>query len=330
MIRIALAITLAAPFGASQESASDHHVDGITISTRGSGRDWGTDVIGPTIEECKATGAKWVSVHPYAWIRNNGAVEFRDFDPEDPPPHLTRPIVEAHKRGVKIMIKPHIGYWSSKFSWRGEIDFERPAERERFWRTYTDWITKVAHACRAADAFVVGTELDRLLDETEWRRIIASVRSKTKAPLTYAANWTDYQRVEFWDALDVIGIQAYFPIADRPTDDVKTLEAGWTRRMRELRDFAKPLGKHIVFTELGYNRSLSSAVEPWEARMDGADAEATQLACMRVALRAIRDEPIVLGSFLWKWFPGSSRRVHDFHLKSESMQRLLREVWTAP
>jgi hypothetical protein len=53
--------------------------------------------------------------------------------------------------------------------------------------------------------------------EKEWRRVIAAVRGVTSARLTYAANFDAYQRVAFWDALDAIGIQAYFPLTDKAT-----------------------------------------------------------------------------------------------------------------
>ena len=79
-------------------------------------------------------------------------------------------------------------------------------------------------------------ELDKTLrHEHRWRRIIAAVRKVTKAPLTYAANWTDYQRVGFWDDLDIIGIQAYFPVSDKKSASVAELHAGWARTMATLR-----------------------------------------------------------------------------------------------
>lgn len=313
----------------SQPTSS--HVDGVTISTHGSGRDWGTDIIGPTIAEIGSLGAGWVATHPYAWIRNDGQVAFRDFDPADPPAWLTRPITEAHARGMKILIKPHLGYWGSEFSWRGEIEFADATERARFWRTYTNWIVKVATACRDADGFAVGTELDKLLDlpndGAEWRKVIKAIRAVTESPLTYAANWTDYQRVPFWDALDVIGIQAYFPLTTAPTADEAELRAAWRRRMQELAAFGEKHDRYIVFTELGYNRSLSAAVKPWDAQMDGEEALATQATCLRVALEAIRHEPRVVGSFLWKWFPGDPSRVHDFQIQTEALRDLIRSVW---
>ena len=79
-------------------------------------------------------------------------------------------------------------------------------------------------------------KLDRMLTfEEEWRALIAEVRQHTDAPLTYAANWTDYRQVPFWDALDIIGIQAYFPLTDDPDYDEEDIRAGWAKRMGELR-----------------------------------------------------------------------------------------------
>ena len=70
--------------------------------------------------------------------------------------------------------------------------------------------------------------------EAQWRALIADVREQTGAPLTYAANWTDYERVPFWDALDVIGIQAYFPLADSTDSSEEAIRRGWQRRMDEI------------------------------------------------------------------------------------------------
>ncbi len=311
------------------EKAATHHVDGVTISTRGSGRDWGGDRMTPTMEAIRKVGAGWVATHPYAWIRNDGRVGFRDFDVDDPPPHIVRPIRDAHALGLKIMIKPHLGYWGSKFSWRGEIEFARKEENDRFWTSYRTWITKVAAVCKDADAFVVGTELDRMLDDGRWRTVIRDIRAKTEAPLTYAANWTDYHKVPFWDALDAIGVQAYFPLADKPTDDEAVLRTAWRTRMQELRTFSTKHDRHIVFTELGYTRSKLAPVEPWKDYREGPEAASTQQACMRVALEEIRREPRVVGSFLWKWFPGPAR-FHDFHVQDPEMQRIIRAVWSKP
>jgi hypothetical protein len=304
-------------------------VHGVTISTHGGGRDWGSDAIVPTMEEIRSIGANWVSIHPYARINIDGSVRFQLIDPDDPPAHIIRPIREAHALGLKICIKPHLAYWGSPFTWRGEIEFSNDEEWARFWRDYRQWIVQLAQACRQADAFIVGTELDRMLHaEDQWRGLIAEVRQHTDAPLSYAANWPDYQRVPFWDALDIIGIQAYFPLTEHPNPDAAQLKAAWTQRMAELRAYAEQMNRNIVFTELGYNRSHLAPVKPWEYQVDD-DAHPIQEACMRAALQAIDEEPRVVGALLWKWFIQPRSVGRNFQLATPPLKNLIAEFWNA-
>ena len=306
----------------------DEPVRGVIISTHTDGSDWGSPAMRSTMEEIRTVGAGWVSTHPYGWIRANGAIRFHEFDPEHPPAHIAHPIAEAHALGLKILIKPHLGYWGSAFSHRGEIRFHSEESWNRFFRDYERWITLMAEACRHADAFVVGTELDGTIQHVDrWRRIIAEVRKRTGAPLTYAANWTDYRKVEFWDDLDVIGIQAYFPLTHRPDPDSLAIAEGWRGVMAELREFASRENRRIAFTELGYNRSYSAPVEPWAYRVDGEDAVRVQVLCMRIALDAVEREPAVVGAFLWKWFPNPYPVGRNLQLATPEMRRAILEIW---
>ena len=267
------------------------------------GQDWGHDVMVPTVRDIKTLGANWIATHPYGSISTDGSVGRRRFDGAVPG-HWTRPIEEAHALGLKVCIKPHLAYWGSGFSWRGDIAFDSEEEWARFWGDYSDWILRLAAACSEADAFVIGTELDKTLhDEARWRALIASVRKVYDGPITYAANWSDYKRVPFWDALDVIGIQGYFPITKEETPTAADIEAGWQRVIDELRDYSLAQGRNVVFTELGYNQSYITAAEPWNYRSDDEGARAVQELCWQTALEAIATEPRIVGALLWKWFP---------------------------
>ena len=303
-------------------------VRGIIVSTHTSGWEWGEDEMESTLDDIRAVGADWVAIHPYAGIDEDGSVHFRELDPENPPAYLTRPIQEAHARGMKIAIMPHLAYWGSSFHWRGAIEFRTDAEWRRFFDDYERWVVGLARACRGADGFVVGNELDRTVShEKEWRRIIGSVRAATTAALSYAANWSDYRRVPFWDALDAIGIQAYFPLAERPRPSVAVVEAAWRERMKELHAFAVAQNRTIVFTELGYNRSFEAAQSPWEYRSDGPEAEPFQAALLATALRCIEEEPAVAGVFLWKWFPNPHPVGRNFQLATPRLKKAIAEAW---
>ena len=67
-----------------------------------------------------------------------------------------------------------------------------------------------------ADIFCVGTELSKLSKhDAEWRRIIGDVRKIYKGPLTYAAvQGPEFETLQFWDALDYIGLNNYYPLTD--------------------------------------------------------------------------------------------------------------------
>jgi Glycoside Hydrolase Family 113 len=319
-------VLLLAPVVAAQ-AQKELPIRGITISTHGSGRDWGTDQIIGAMEAIKKVGATWACTHPYAGISRDGRVSARGVWDTGAPRHWTRPIKEAHDRGLKILIKPHLSYWG-RFSWRGAIEFKTEEEWDRFFTSYETWIVAVAKACQGADGFVVGTELDKTTRFTDrWRRIIKSVRRVTKAPLTYAANWSDYQEIKFWNDLDVIGIQAYFPLAEKVGASEAEIRAGWKSVMARLHKFGDEQGKNIVFTELGYNCSHNAPVKPWEYREDGDDALPIQKTCLRAALTSIEQEPKVIGAFLWKWFPPPRETGHNFRLATPEIKALISEVW---
>ncbi len=309
-------------------NADTHHiVHGMTVSCQTWGWEWGTDDMVVAMEELRDIGVNWIAIHPYARIREDGHVSARRLEVQDAD-WLRRPIAEAHRRGLKILIKPHLAYWGSPFEWRGAISFDDPDHWAVFFDSYRTWIVTVARMCHDADAFCVGTELDRTIEHVDaWRQIIAEVRTVTPAPLTYAANWTDYERVAFWDDLDVIGIQAYFPLVDHDTlPPEEELREAWAQVVRRLEVFARRTNRRIVFTELGYNLSNRCARQPWDARQGGAFAEVAQQRCLTTALSAIDNSPHICGAFLWKWFAGPAH--HENFLKSTpAMRAVIRSRW---
>ena len=318
----------------SASPSQDGAVLGMTVSCPTWGWEWGSDAMVDTLDELAGLGVNWVAIHPYGGIRNDGSIRFREIDAADPPDWLARPIREAHVRGMKILIKPHIAYWGSQWSWRGEIAFPSEETRGRFFADYERWIGQLAAASRGADAFAVGTELDKTIQhEAEWRRVVAKVRSHYEGPLTYAANWTDFQRVPFWDALDAVGIQAYFPIVTEEGEDQgmpspAQLDAGWRDVMRDVRALSERVGKPVVFTELGYNASSEAAATPWKYETGGEGAAEVQARCLEAAMRAMDGEPSVVGAFLWKWFPG--RAVpSDFSHQTPTMRSVIERNWGA-
>jgi len=108
--------------------------------------------------------------------------------------------------------------------------------------------------------------------EEHWRDLIARVRERFTGRLTYAANFDQYEDVGFWDALDLFGINAYFPLRSHLLPEIgedelaALLESRWLAKLQSLDTFRRGLGlpdHRFLLTELGYVRRANSTIEPW-------------------------------------------------------------------
>lgn len=331
-MRAFLLVILAAFPSASGAAAEDPYaiVRGVTVSCPGAGLEWGSDDMVRTLAILKGLGVNWVAIHPYGGLRDDGTIGRSRIDRLwDDPSWLTRAIREAHAQGLKIMITPHVAYWGSRFEYRAAIEFEDEASWARFFGTYEEFIVRVARLSKEADAFVVGSELDGTTQrEREWRQIVAAVRREFRGPLTYAACWDTYTKVPFWDVLDIVTVQGYFPLVQHegpPTD--AELTAAWARIVSDLEAFGRSRGRNVVLGELGYNRSLAAAVRPWAYPQDAVpEAEALQTRCLDAALGELSKSRGVTGAFLWKWFPGEVSRG-NFLVSTPAMRKVITRHW---
>ena len=302
---------------------------GMTVSCHGSGQTWGTKAFHDELDRLKKLGVDSIAIHPYSFLSKDGTLRWRLKDDGSFPDYYVTPVREVQKRGMTIMVKPHVGYWGSGFSWRGEIQFEDPAARKRFEDSYHRWIVELAKASDGADFFVVGAELKGFLDKPQfWRDLIKDVCKQTSARLTYAANWDTYNVVDFWDDLDYIGVQAYFPITDQPDPNHQAIKQGWQPILSDLRNTHTQYGKPVLFTEMGYNRSMKTAAEPWAYEQDEDQrAEELQARCLEVGLQMLRQEKSwIQGAWLWKWFAGPARRA-NYKLDTPLIRDVIRESY---
>ena len=314
---------------AARLRADDAPVRGVIVSCQTWGGEWGRPEMASAMDELKSLGANCIAIHPYAQIHANGALSWRS---EPAPEHLTRPLAWAKERGLGVMMIPHIAYWGSPFSWRGDIRFTTPAEWKRFFSDYEKWIVEMATIAEAGGAarFCIGLEYAHAEKfDAEWRRIIVAVRAVYHGRISYGANWTTFENVTFWDALDEIGVLAYFPLSDAANADAARLAAGWEPWLAKLGAVSKRTGKSVVFTEIGYNDDARCAARPWEfghgASSTAPDLQARCLAC---GLDLQRRTPWLAGMFLWKWFPDIRGREHEsFDLRRPMLKRVIADAW---
>lgn len=74
-LTLTLAWALLAPsLGAVGSARAAVEVRGVTISTHTWNQAWAGDGVGQAMSELSALGANWVTIHPYAAIRESGAL----------------------------------------------------------------------------------------------------------------------------------------------------------------------------------------------------------------------------------------------------------------
>ena len=197
----------------------------------------------------------------------------------------------AHARGMKVMLKP--GVWV-RGGYGGDLEFDPPADRARWFASYAVFLEHYARLAAEihADIFCVGGEFSKLSPfDTEWRKLIARVRALYPGPLVYAANFGDeFERLTFWDALDAIGLQEYYPLPD----DLST--EALARKVEAVQQkFQRP----VIFTEAGFPSHEHPNREPWDDSKRGSIALDAQARCYEAVLHAFCNRPWFEGVYWW-------------------------------
>jgi len=254
-----------------------------------------------------ATGANWVGIVVTVYQPDRRATDIRRLPVATPTDaDLRHAIATAHRLGLKVMLKPHVDLSRDDAHWRGDIgNAFTEAQWSRWFAAYTRIITGYAALARAerVELFCVGTELEGTSGrETEWRRVIAAVRAAYGGPLVYAANWSgEAAAIRFWDALDYLGVDAYYPLATEAGATVAELQQGWAAGVNELAGLHARWKKPILLTEVGFRSSAGACREPWEWQSSPALDLQEQANGYQATFQALWMQPWLAGLFWWDW-----------------------------
>jgi hypothetical protein len=239
----------------------------------------------------------------------------------------------ARKSGIKTLLKPHL--WVSK-GWPGDIVMKSDTAWRSWFHNYEAFIIHYAELAEKnkIEIFCVGTELHKTIGrEKEWRNIIARIRSVYTGKLTYAANFhEEYEQIRFWDALDYIGIQAYFPLTQNEIHSLDELQKGWETPMASIERVHQRFRKPILFTEIGYRSDVKAGIEPWawpEENSQTKMSDEAQANCYRAFFKTAWNKNWLEGVYFWKWYPHGPRRMAqvDFTPQGKSAERVMAEAF---
>lgn len=210
-----------------------------------------------------------------------------------------------HSSNIKVMLKPQI--WIQRGAYTGYLKMDTEEKWKTLEDSYTTFILDYAKLAQETNValFAIGTELEQFVVNRPdyWLQLIKKIKKIYKGKLTYASNWDEYKRVPFWDQMDFIGVDAYFPLSEMQTPTVESVIDGWRWWKGELAAYSKQHSKKILFTEWGYRSVDFTAKEPWisDRTITGVNLEA-QANTTKATFETIWNEDWFAGGFIWKWF----------------------------
>ena len=207
-----------------------------------------------------------------------------------------------------------------KGNWRGQFDVKNEEEWPLFAKNYRDFILEYARLAEAhaVELFCIGTEMKRIALRRPhfWRSLIRDVRRVYTGRLVYAANWDSFDKIAFWDQLDYIGIDTYFPVSDAKTPTVEEIEQGWKEHVKRIEALQDRFARPVLFTEWGYEDEDFAGMQPWiMGRVRSPDGSSSlnrmgQANAYEGMFRSVWNEPWLHGVFVWRWSPRSGEGDH--------------------
>lgn len=271
-----------------------------------------------SLRNLAATGANWISLVVVCGQENAAALTITCAPPSTATDaELGRVIALAHSLGMRVLLKPHLNFSADPTRFSGHIGplFTTSAQWQTWFASYRGFINRYATLANAAkvDMLSIGHELGGTTHrEDEWRAIAREVRGFYQGLLTYSslsstgerAPHGEERRITWWDAVDFIGIDAYYPVSNKNDPSLAELRQAWTARghLALLETLSRKFSKPIILTEIGYRSTDGATRIPGQWRTKGTLDLQEQADAYHTALEVLWGKPWLAGIFWWQWF----------------------------
>ncbi|MCR5807753.1 MAG: glycosyl hydrolase family 53 [Oscillospiraceae bacterium] len=257
---------------------------------------------------------------------------------------IEKQIESLHRRGIKVCLKPVLncedGVWRANISFP-EKEFpvyDEHGKKKSYWgewfSCYTAFICHYAEIAEytGCEMLCIGCEMvGTEHKEQEWRELIAEVRKLYHGIITYNANHGKEENVRWFDAVDIIGTSAYYPVTDGTANSLDVMLSNWQRPVGYLKKLSEKWGKKILFMEIGCRSAKGCASMPWDfVHRDNPYDEDEQANFYESALISCKDEDWFAGFFWWDWPVFLPDDPHDtgFSIYGKRAEQVLKKYYS--
>jgi Ca2+-binding RTX toxin-like protein len=243
-----------------------------------------TAAAGEAMRNIAATHANAISMVPRIFTETRTSNEVMSVpDKTESEANLAQAIAEAHSLGLSVLLKPLL----TPLDGAGQSSLA-PTDIEAFFASYKTQIVEFARLAETTgvETLSIGNELSSLSGEKYrpyWLDIVSAVREVYHGEITYAAATDEAIHVSFWDALDIIGVNAYPPLTSSFEPTVEEMVTAWhsvptsnywaaAMNYESPVDFFHSLSlqydRPLLFTEMGYRSLDGTNIRPgdWNAK----------------------------------------------------------------
>lgn len=246
----------------------------------------------------------------------------------------------AHRRGVKVCLKPMINCEDNM--WRAHISFpdENMDEKNIYWNkwfdSYKHYILHYAELAQElkCEMLCIGCEmLGTEHRKYEWLYLIGEIRKVYSGKLIYNTNHDNEDDAEWLDALDYIGISAYYPVGVNGANREEMLKE-WNKVKDKLNSISKRLHKKYIFMEIGCRSATSCSAKPWDFSDVNAEwNEDEQALFYETCCQTFLPDTHFAGMFWWDWstFIYNSReeaiKDNGFNIHLKKAEEVIKKIY---
>ena len=238
---------------------------------------------------------------------------------------LEHAIETCHTLGLRVMLKPHVDPRTDE----ARINI---MPSDAWFDSLEEFTLRYAYFAQEnnVEMFSVGTELEATTFSAwahRWDQLIDKVKEVYDGVLTYSANWTEYKEVPFWDKMDFIGIDAYFPLTGSKDATKEELVAAWEEHANEIQAWREEKGltdKGVILTEIGYPSADGANTQPWVAITNVEDQQ-EQADSIDATFEVLSKRPWFNGYYMWQYFPQDRWSPLGFTIKGKKSEEVVNE-----
>ncbi|MHA1282023.1 MAG: glycoside hydrolase family 113 [Promethearchaeota archaeon] len=250
------------------------------------------------IIKMKEIGIEWIAVNIWWYQESITSSEIYAGRWTDTAANITAFFKYIHSQGMKILFKPMLD--PEDGNWRSNI-----IASDEWIKEYARFIKYTAEIAEngSVEIFSIGCEMGNWQTKSDdVVALIEDVRKIFSGKLTYAANHDSFWYIDWWDKVDIIGLDAYFPFTLSYNPSLEDMISVWNGFYDEFNKFQKKWQKPIIFAEIGCQNRDGCNIAPNDVKFTTKqDEDEFKMFYESFFKSKIWTAPWFKGAYWWIW-----------------------------